>query len=464
MRQRLDRIARRGAAVCHRAALGDEDDLALRRLHGGQLCSSIEHFTVEVDGERLIGCIVRVHLVVIGEQRGIVVGQRHRIVNERELQFLGNAADKFRQNNSRALVGSAVVDGGNHCGKVNFGRGRQRLQIRNQTLIGGQKIGKCALAAHAAPIVGALHHNDDVGFRAHRGRVLCGGGVPQRGFCRLDIVCALRGHHIGCRLAAVDDLVAVAEQILQAIRVVIRLVLCAGALRDAVADAENGDFLTRCDFLCAGILPLGKHILLHQFVGNDLAGFRLGGKCAEADGKGIAALEIGGCGMFGHAEFARERERVAPHKVAAAVVFVGIAHRAQHQCEEFRFADRRIRVEINASGGVLFACDKVVGNRIADIGVRPVGHIVKRRLRRLGFCRVLNAEIAFEQDDRLRAGQVVGKAEAVACIGIALHKTERIQAVCGIRLRRCGGNGKGKQQCKKKQKRKNFFHVCPPSI
>ena len=168
--------------------------------------------------------------------------------------------------------------------------------------------------------------------------------------------------------------------------------------------------------------------------------------------------------MLGHAEFARKRERVAPHKVAAAVVFVGIAHRAQHQREKFRLADRRIRVEIDAPGGILLAGDKVVGNRVADIGVRPGGHIVKRCLRRLGFGSILNAEITFEQDDRLRAGQVVGKPEAVVCIGIALHKAECIQAVCGVRLRRCGGNGKGKQQCKKQQKRKKFFHVCPPSI
>ena len=130
--------------------------------------------------------------------------------------------------------------------------------------------------------------------------------------------------------------------------------------------------------------------------------------------------------MLGHAELACERERITPYEVAAAVVFVGITHGAQHQREKFGLADGRIRVKINAPGSVPLACDKVVGNRVADIGIRPVGHVVKRCLRRLGFCRVLNAEVALEQNDGLRAGQVVGKPEAVACIGIALHKAERI--------------------------------------
>ncbi len=230
---------------------------------------------------------------------------------------------------------------------------------------------------------------------------------------------------------------------MQLIRIIICLILRAGALRDAVADTEDRNLLARRDFLCAGILPLGKHVLLHQSVGNDLAGFCLGGECTDANYEGVAALECGACrSVFGHTELTRKRERIAPHEVAAAVVLVCIAHGAQHQREKFRLADCRICVKIDAPRGVLLACNQIIGNSIADIGVCPCGHVVKRRLCRLGFGCLLDAEIAFEQDDCLCTGQVVGKTEAVPGAAVSLHQSECIQAVGSIRLRRCGGNQK----------------------
>ncbi len=121
MRQGLDRVSGRRAAVCHRAALGDKDDLARRRCQRGQRSLAVEHLAVEVDRERGIGRIVRMHFIVIRQKCGVVIGKRRRIVDERELQLRGNAADDLGQNDRGALMRRAVVDCRNHSCEIDLG-------------------------------------------------------------------------------------------------------------------------------------------------------------------------------------------------------------------------------------------------------------------------------------------------------------------------------------------------------
>ena len=134
-----------------------------------------------------------------------------------------------------------------------------------------------------------------------------------------------------------------------------------------------------------------------------------------------------------------QRIRIVPLEVARAVV---VAEHAQHDREE-----RRLRhLGVGVKPRLAHALGDTVCIDVADIGVRPCGHVGERVALHAGRCVLLRADKAHHEDERLCARQLVAEREihtAVRILPVAADESERVQRVG------CAARGRARRRCRR---------------